>query len=201
MTNPTNVEWANAQASLIEAAQAEGLTLAQARTKVLGTPPTNVDTGISDLQHAVDAIVREDNLSRASAFELIAERGLDSFAATILAEKARFVAGVEIERQLKDASSDVSRRQLGLAQAAHDAKVRSDATDARGLLNAERATNGLLPEDVEALSDLDALSAAGYAVPQAPQTPVVDVTKHPAYLENAAAIAKLEAATAGKEGA
>ncbi len=184
--------------------------MASIRAEILASPPAvvppavpaGVDTGISDLQHAVDALVRQDSLSRASAFELIAERGIESFASTIQAEKVRYVAGLEIDHQLKEADSPVSREQLGLAHAAHAAKVRNLGAAARDHLLAEAATNGLLASDVAALSDLDALTAAGYAVPVAPAAPVIDVTQHPDYLDNVRQIAKLEAADAArKEGA
>lgn len=194
--------------------QAEATAIvATSRAEILASPsavvppavPAGVETGISDLQHLVDVFVREDGLSRASAFELIAERqrdpeGQQALAAMLLSEKVRYVAGVEIDRQLKEAGSEVSREQLGLAHAAHAAKVRNLGAAARDHLLAEAAINGLTPDDVASLSDLDALSAAGYAVPVAPAAPVVDVTRHPAYLDNLAAIAKLEAAdAAGKD--
>lgn len=154
--------------------------------------PAPVETGISDLNHAVDAVMRQDGLSRGAALEFVASMTPEALASTVTAEKVRYVAGLDIERQLQEANSPVSREQLGLAHAAHAAKLRNLGAAARDHLAAESAINGLRPDDIAELSDIDAMTVAGYAVPEAPSAPVVDVSQHPDFQANLAHITQLE---------
>lgn len=166
MPNQTLIEWANAQAARVEAAQAEGLTIEQARAEVHGRPAsgaTVATSGLDQITLAAQSLVNEFGISELEARQSIGTEPhqvpIEAHAERIAAEEARVVAIMQADADAAHAASPegieaaAAQRQVARQLKAQRVRLASDDLIESGQLSAD---------DVAALSADEILEASGF---------------------------------------